>query len=178
MDAKDDRTSRDTDSGELEPRAPALEDLIELCRELNKKGARYVVVGGFAIRAAGYVRRTMDIDLVIDTALNNEALVYEALEVLPDKAVRELKPGEVSHYSVVRVCDEVIVDLMKSAGGIEYGEAAKDVIVHQVQGVPIPFASPRLLWRMKKPTHRAKDAGDLVFLQQYFDERGEEPPKV
>jgi hypothetical protein len=31
---------------------------------------------------------------------------------------------------------------------------------------------------MKKPTHRAKDAGDLVFLQQYFNERGEEPPKV
>jgi hypothetical protein len=32
MDAKDDRASRETDSGELEPRAPGLEDLIELCR--------------------------------------------------------------------------------------------------------------------------------------------------
>jgi hypothetical protein len=178
MDAQDDHASRETESAELEPRAPGLEDLVELCGELNKKCARYVVVGGFAIRAAGYVRRTMDIDLVIDTAINNEALVYEALEILPDKAVRELKAGEVSQYGVVRVCDEVIVDLMKSACGIEYGEAAKDVIVHEVQGVPIPFASPRLLWRMKKPTHRAKDAGDLVFLQQYFRERGEELPKV
>src|SRR5437667_11809497 len=109
MDAENDHASRENNSSELEPRAPALEDLIELCRELNKKGARYVVVGGFAIRAAGYVRRTMDIDLVIDTALNNEALVYEALEVLPDKAVRERNAGTVEDYSVVRVCDEVIV---------------------------------------------------------------------
>ena len=50
---------------ELEPRQPTLEDLRDLCRELNARGARYVVVGGFAIRAAGYIRETMDIDLMV-----------------------------------------------------------------------------------------------------------------
>lgn len=35
-----------------------------------------------------------------------------------------------------------------------------------------------LLWRMKAVTHRAKDAGDLVFLRQWFAQRGEEPPPV
>jgi hypothetical protein len=72
---------------------------------------------------------------------------------------------------------EVLVDLMSSAGGIEYEEAARDVAVHQVDGVPIPFASPRLLWRMKAGTHREKDAADLVFLRYWFAERGEQPPK-
>ena len=43
------------------------------CRELNTRGARYVVVGGFAIRAAGYVRRTVDIDLLMATDPDNEA---------------------------------------------------------------------------------------------------------
>src|SRR5438105_3204625 len=108
---------------ELISRDPALEDLVELCRELNAKGARYVVVGGFAIRAAGYARHTGDVDLIIDTGLSNEALVYKALEILPDKAVRELMPGEVSQYVVVRVADEIIVDLMQSACGIDYAEA-------------------------------------------------------
>ena len=37
----------------LEPREPKLEDLVSLCRELNKQQARYVVIGGFAMRAAG-----------------------------------------------------------------------------------------------------------------------------
>ena len=160
----------------LEPRQPTEDDLVLLCRQLNAVGAKYVVVGGFAVIQAGYGRPTGDIDLVVATDLQNEALVYRGLEVLPDKAVLELKPGEVAEYVVVRVADEVVVDLMRSASGIEYAEAAQDVIVREVQGVPIPFASPRLLWRMKVHTHRAKDAADLVFLRQYFDACGEQPP--
>jgi hypothetical protein len=149
-------------------RPPSVEDLVRLCAELNEKGARYVVVGGFAIRGAGYIRETMDVDLLIDTSLENEALVYQALEILPDQAVKELLPGEVSQYSVVRVGDEICVDLMASACGIDYAEAIKDSIIRTVDGVPIPFASPRLLWRMKEKTHREKDAPDLLFLRQQY----------
>jgi hypothetical protein len=86
---EDDRPS----TPELEPREPTLEDLRDLCRELNQRGARYVVV-------------------------------------------------------------------------------------RDVDGVAIPFASPGLLWRMKAVTHREKDAGDLLFLRYWFSERGQEPPKT
>lgn len=58
-----------------------------------------------------------------------------------------------------------------------HAEAAGDVVVREVQGVAIPFASPRLLWRMKVVTHREKDAADLVFLRYWFQQRGQEPPK-
>src|SRR5215210_631258 len=95
-------------SEDLVPREPTLSDVVALCRELNRRGARYVVCGGFAIRAAGYMRRTGDIDLVIDDGLENEAKVYEALAILPDKAVRQLDPGDVAKYVVVRVADEVL----------------------------------------------------------------------
>jgi hypothetical protein len=163
---------------ELTTRVPEEADLVALCRTLNELGARYVVIGGFAIIVAGFARATLDVDLLIDASLENEALVYKALEILPDKAVRELKPGEVSQYGVVRVGDDIMVDLMKSACGIEYEQAAKEIVIREVQEVPIPFASPRLLWRMKKPTRRVKDAEDLLFLQEYFRRRGEEPPDV
>lgn len=152
-------------------RPPSVEDLRDLCAELNAKGAKYLVVGGFAIRGAGYIRDTMDVDLLVDTSLENEALVYAALESLPDQAVKELQPGEVSQYTVVRIADEFVVDLMASAAGIRYEEAIKDAVIRTIDGVPIPFASPRMLWRMKKDTHREKDAGDLFFLrQQYADQ--------
>ena len=164
-------------TSDLEPREPSVEDLRDLCCELNQRQARYVVVGGFAIRAAGYNRRTMDVDLIVARDEDNEAKVFSALATLPDNAVRELQSGELQRYNVIRVADEILVDLMCSAGGIDYEEAAKDVVVREVQGVPIPFASPRLLWRMKVVTHREKDAGDLVFLRYWFAERGEEPPK-
>lgn len=160
----------------LESREPTLEDLRDLCRALNDRGARYVVIGGFAIRAAGYNRRTMDVDLLVAADADNEARVFDALATLPDRAVRELQPGELQQYNVIRVADEILVDLMRSAGGIDYAEAARDVVTKDVGGVAVPFASTRLLWRMKSVTHRAKDAGDLVFLRYWFSERGETPP--
>jgi hypothetical protein len=162
---------------ELESREPLVEDLAELCRNLNAAGARYLVIGGFAMRGAGYVRATMDIDLIIDAAQENEKRVFEALRSLPDRAVDELDRGDVAKYTVVRVADEIVVDLMKSASGIDYEEASKEVIVRKIGDVEIPFASPRLLWRMKNNTHREKDAGDLFFLRKWFEACGESPPE-
>ncbi|MFM2178364.1 MAG: hypothetical protein RL015_2462 [Verrucomicrobiota bacterium] len=153
-----------------ESRPPTVEDLLNLCRELNLRGAKYLIVGGFAIRGAGYLRETYDLDLIIDTDLENEAKVYKSLELLADKAVLELAPGEVSKYTVVRVADEITVDLMQSASGIDYEEASKEIVLRRVQDVDIPFASPRLLWRMKKNTHREKDIPDLIFLRQHYPE--------
>ena len=76
----------------------------------------------------------------------------------------------------IRVVDKILVNVMQSAGGIAYGEAAADLVIHQVDGVSIPSASPRLLWRMKIVAHREKDASDLVFLRDWFSQYGEEPP--
>lgn len=166
------------DGRNLACRPPVAADLVALCGELNRRGAKYVVIGGFAIIAAGYPRFTGDLDLIVAADLENEARVFSALSTLPDNAVRELQPGELQQHNVIRVGDEILVDLMRSAGGIDYAEAAKHVVVHELGGVPIPFASPTLLWRMKARTHREKDAGDLVFLRQWFAERGEEPPRV
>jgi hypothetical protein len=164
--------------GDLESRPPLEADLVGLCRELNQRSARYVVIGGFAVIAAGLPRVTGDIDLLVAADRENEAKVFSALATLPDNAVRELQPGELQQYNVIRVADEILIDLMRSAAGIEYQEAARDVVVREIQGVSIPFASPHLLWRMKANTHRDKDAGDLVFLRYWFAERGQEPPKT
>jgi phosphoserine phosphatase len=96
----------DLPSNELTSREPTVEDLRDLCRQLNQRGAKYVVVGGFAIRAANYNRRTMGVDLIVAKDLENEARVFAALSTLPDNAVRELQPGELQKYKVIRVGDE------------------------------------------------------------------------
>jgi hypothetical protein len=173
----DETSGRGSDEGELTPRDPTLSDLVALCHELNARGARYLVCGGFAIRTAGYPRFTQDIDLVIDTAPENEAKVFEALEILSDKAVRELDPGDIAKYTVCRVADEIVVDLMGSASGFNYAAAEPEIVVREVEGVSIPFASPMLLWRMKRHTHRVKDEADLLFLRELFRTQGIIPPE-
>ncbi len=174
MDDQDAGAQRDAEN--LACRPPVQADVVSLCRELNQRKAKYVVVGGFAIIAAGLPRLTADVDLLVANDRENEARVFSALATLPDNAVRELQPGELQQYNVIRVADEFLVDLMCLACGIDYAEAAKDIVVRELDGVTIPFASPRLLWRMKVSTHREKDAPDLLFLRQWFAERGEQPP--
>jgi hypothetical protein len=68
--------------------------------------------------------------------------------------VRELEPGEVSRYTVVRVADEVIVDLMRSACGITYDEAKSAVQVVEVDGVPIPVATPSFSGEQNKQAEK------------------------
>jgi hypothetical protein len=161
----------------LTSRPPLREDLVGLCRELNALGARYLVVGGLAVIQAGYARTTGDIDLLVDPSLENEAKVFAALATLPDGCVRELDAGDIGRFLVVRVADEVLVDLMARASGIDYEEGRKQVCVRELDGVEIPFASPELLWRMKRHTHRAKDQGDLAFLRELFAAQGRQPPE-
>ena len=166
----------DEDESELVSRPPQEEDLVALCRALNEHGARYLICGGFAVIQAGYPRFTGDIDLLVDSSLENEAKVFAALDILPDKAVRELDPGDIARHIVCRVSDEVLVDLMGAASGIEYEEASRSVVVREIRGVLIPFASPLLLWRMKRHTHREKDRPDLLFLRQLLEAQGITPP--
>jgi hypothetical protein len=152
-------------------RFPTQADLSQLCRELNARGARYLVLGGFAIIHYGMVRATEDIDILIEGSLENQRLVREALATLPDKAILELGEHEdMRHYGVIRVGDEITVDIMLSACGIGYDEASPQTQMVEVSGVPIPFATPELLWRTKQ-TVREKDIPDRLFLQELFEKR-------
>jgi hypothetical protein len=136
---------------------------LDLCRRLNAAEAKYIVIGGMAVIQHGFVRATGDIDLLVEASRENVEKVKSAMLGLPDAAVRELRSDDLENYIVVRVGDEFVVDLMKAACGIEYPEASQDIIWIAVENVNIPFASPRLLLRLKQ-THREKDAWDRAFL--------------
>jgi hypothetical protein len=153
-----------------EARAPEPEDVIRICRALNAAGARYLLIGGFAVIAHGAGRFTKDIDLLIDDAPENVARVKRALAVLSDNAVAEVGEEDVRRYAVVRVADEVVVDLMGRACGLSYADASVDAEVLEREGVPIPLASPATLIRLKE-THRPQDALDRAFLEGVLRER-------
>lgn len=128
------------------------------------------MVGGFAVIQHGLLRATEDIDLLVESSPENQAKVKKALEILPDKAVRELGDDDLRNWVVVRVADEIMVDLMLFACGIDYAEASAEIETVEIDGVPIPFASPRLLLRMKQ-THRDKDEIDRKFLEDKLRQR-------
>ena len=152
-------------------RAPELEDVVGLCRSLNRERARYLLIGGWAVILHGSVRTTKDIDLLVDPAAANVQAIRRALGDLPDNAVRELGDGEVAEYQVVRIADEVVVDLMASACGVTFAQAVADGGSDEVvvEGVPIAVASKELLVRTKQ-TIRPSDAADVNYLRALMAE--------
>jgi len=151
-------------------RTPDGNDLVAVAREFNRLGVAYVVVGGFAINRLGLVRATEDIDLLIAKDIANQALVKKALEILPDKAIRELGDEDIAQWIVVRVNDDITVDLMTEACGVDYEAARTGVEIEVIDGVPIPFAGAELMLRLKQ-SPREKDAWDRGYLQQLLQTR-------
>jgi hypothetical protein len=128
-----------------------------------------VLIGGFAVIAHGGARTTKHIDLLIDADPANVARVRQALQILEDKAVNDVGDEDVARYAVVRVADEIVVDLMASACGVDYADASRDAVQMLFGGVPIAVASPSTLIRTKN-TVRPSDAADRHFLQVLLDE--------
>ena len=60
-------------------REPTIDDLVILCRHLNEAGVNYVVIGGFAIILNGYTRTTGDVDLLVDSTIENVDRIKQAL---------------------------------------------------------------------------------------------------
>ena len=118
-----------------------------------------------AVIQHGFVRATEDIDLLVDTSPENEDKIRESLLFLPDKAIKELRKGDIENYTVVRIADEIVIDLMESACGINYNEAINSILNVEIKGVQIPFASVELLWKMKQ-SYREKDKLDRLFLSE------------
>ena len=164
-----DSTSHPEGGEEAVTREPEFNDVATICRWLNEAGAKYVLVGGFAIILQGYPRYTTDIDLLIETGPENEERVLAALAKLPDGAARQVQPGEVARYGVVRIGDEVLVDLMKTGCDVDYHLAAQSAVTKWIDGVAVPVASQEILWRMKQ-TLREKDIPDRLFLIQWAAE--------
>ena len=162
MDAPDDRSYA---------RAPQIADLARICHALNEAGARYVLIGGFAVIAHGASRTTQALDLLIDDSPDNVARVTQALGILADNAARDVAPDDVHRYTVVRVADEIVVDLLGRACGVTYADAIPDAERMDIGGVLVPVASKRTLM-LTKDTARPTDRADREYLQALLHEEG------
>lgn len=142
-------------------RTPTLRDLIRLCDALNRVGCRYILIGGFAVNYYGLDRATHDIDFLVDSSRENVRRLKEALSVLADNAAAELGLGDIEDYVVVRVQDEVTVDLLGAVGDVRFENAG--TIQVSLGDVTVPVADLTTLIATKQGM-RDKDKSDLRFL--------------
>lgn len=147
----------------MEQPHPERSPLLTICSLLNAAGAKYLVVGGYAVILHGLVRTTEDVDILIEATEENAQRVWNALDGLQDHAVRELQPHDLLD-GVSKVGDEVQVDVSIHAWKVSYQDAigtAREVVL---EGVRVPYLGYDSLIASKQ-THREKDQLDLLQLR-------------
>lgn len=160
----------DEESDVPEVRPPTIDDVRRICRALEEAGVRYVLIGGFAVILHGGERTTKDIDLLVDPDPENVERIKQALSVLEDDAARDIDPGDLQRYRVVRVADEVMVDLLAAACTVTWSEASGRALHVDLEGTPVIVADADTLIRTKD-TVRPSDAADRAFLEAVRDAR-------
>ena len=139
--------------------------LLRVCSLLNNHDVRYLVAGGYACILHGLVRTTEDVDILIEESTDNYCRIIDALSELEDHAARELRPQDFEDNVVIKVADEVEVDISRRAWKISYSEAVSHARLATIEGVRVPYLSLGDLIASKE-TYREQDRADLLRLRQ------------
>lgn len=151
-------------------------DLRALLGALNQREVHYVVIGGVAVGAHGYLRATEDLDIVPDTDPDNLARLAEALDALgaslPTARGRRFDP--VADLAALRRGKNVTadtrfggLDVVQLAAGVPpFSVLDGDAVDSDVLGEPVRICSLARLREMKAVRNRAQDLADLENLPE------------
>jgi hypothetical protein len=123
-----------------------------------------MVVGGHACILHGLVRTTEDVDILVEESEDNYRRIIAALSEMEDGAARELVPKDFQDNLVVKVADEVEVDVSRRAWKVTYADAKDSACSAEIDGVQIPYAGLKALITSKE-TYREQDQADLLRLR-------------
>jgi hypothetical protein len=152
------------------------EDVLVTARLLNAEGARYLLVGGYALAAHGYVRMTEDIDIAVSPDAANARRWVAALSRLPDGAAAglalETDPFQGDYLHAIRINDEFTVDVLPAVAGVPFHELDRHVEWMDLDGERIPVLDLAGLLKTKQGV-RPKDQADAEILRRAIERLAE-----
>jgi hypothetical protein len=134
---------------------------------LNANKVEYLIVGGFALAAYGYVRFTGDIDIFYKNTFENAAKILTVLKQfgfgnLGIQLFDLLKKGNIIQlgFSPVRI------DLINDIDGIDFETAFNNQLTDKFGTIDTCYISIEDLIKNKTITNRQKDISDIEELQK------------
>ena len=143
-----------------------------LLRALNREGVDYVVIGAVALGLHGLARATEDVDLFVRPTPDNVASLKRALSaVWSDPDIETIDASHLAgEYPVIRYGPPdgaFTLDILSRLGErFEFDDIEAGVV--ELEGEPVPVATPRMLYVMKRDTPRSLDHADAAALRRTF----------
>ena len=149
-----------------------LDRLLVLLRALNREGVEYVVVGAVALGLHGLARATEDVDIFLRPTPDNVAGLKRALSaVWSDPDIETIDANQLAgEYPVMRYGPPdgaFTLDILTRLGErFAFDDIEAGVV--ELEGEPVPVATPRMLYVMKRDTVRSLDHADAAALRRTF----------
>ena len=105
--------------------------------------------------------------------MENAERVIRALSQLPFGVAAEIAPAELLRRGVTMIGDNPNVDVLTRAWNLQWAQAAQDIAVFNVAGLPIPTVSLANLIESKR-TGRSQDVADIEVLELLLRLRADE----
>jgi len=144
--------------------------LLRVCSLLNAHSAKYLVIGGHACILHGLVRTTEDVDILVEDSEENLKKVIAALSEMEDAAAKELTPRDLLENVVIKIADEVEVDVSRSAWRISFNDAIDSALRVEIDGVDVPYVDLKTLIATKE-TPREQDRADILGLKRLLQQK-------
>jgi predicted nucleotidyltransferase len=138
-------------------------DFKEFLKLLATHEVRYLLVGGYAVNAFGYVRNTVDIDFWIASDEQNQQRVIAVLRefAFPSATLALLaEPDAMLRMGV----PPLRIELMKQISGVDFQSCWDRRVTVEMDGLQIPMISLDDLKKNKRASARPKDMADLAEL--------------
>jgi len=145
-------------------------DFLDMFRALNAEGAKYLLVGAYAVGLHGVPRATGDIDFWVEPSADNAQRVWRALHrfgaPLYDLTIADLPEPQLDYQIGV---EPLRIDVITSVDGLAFDDAWRERETRDYEDVAVPLISLQHLKINKRATGRAKDLGDADELEKYGD---------
>lgn len=156
-------------------------DAAAILRALTEKRVDFVVVGGIAVQAHGYLRGTGDLDVIPDDSLLNLSRLGEALVELDAELWRAAARVDVTDPRMLKRSPQLplitrhgrldLLNLEHTAGAPRsFVELRSRALVLEVEDIEIAVAGLDDLLRMKRAAGRDQDRLDIAALTRTDDE--------
>jgi hypothetical protein len=148
------------------PRLP--QDFADLISCLNEAEVDYMLVGGYAVVAHGFMRTTQDFDVWLRADRTNAERVMIAMGAfggpgIPIGALERVDGEPPTGFRFGR--PPFAVDLLTSIQGVSFEEAQSGCEVRDCGGLMVRVIGLEALLKNKRATGRAKDAMDADELE-------------
>ena len=138
------------------------QDFKEFLKLLNANSVEYLVIGGYAVGAHGYVRATNDLDIWVKMSQENAERMVRTLREF-GFGVSGLNPELfLDPKSLVRLgVPPLRVEILTSVSAVEFDACYAERELVTIEELPIPVMSLACLRANKAGAGRVKDLADL-----------------